>query len=326
ADLAAARAGGTPAGFDHVGAAEAIDDQAVGLVGMIDGHLRRKAVDDDLAADRSDGDGVIAASAVDGDAVDLAVADGPAERRGQVDGDLLDVRARELADVDGVGFAAGVEFDALDVVEVHGDVRDIAEEAHPLAIGRDVDGLGDVGAVEDERVGPAPAFDDVVAVARIPLEGVVAGAEEGGVVALVAVDEVVAVAADQTIRAAAAADLIVAGPAVDRQRDHVGEQGRGGDDIVAAAGLDRQAVADAVAVADADECRQADHREVVAGAKYFDRIAAGGARDRHRIQLAIALIGAGDAREVDVDLGGIRPRQVVHRNVVGPAARLDLDG
>ena len=65
------------------------------------------------------------------------------------------------------------------------------------------------------RVGAVLALDDVAAVARIPLEDVVAGAEEGGVVALLAVDEVVAVAAEQQVDAVAAEDGVVAGAAVD---------------------------------------------------------------------------------------------------------------
>ena len=46
----------------------------------------------------------------------------------------------------------------------------------------------------------------VAAVARIPLEDVVAGAQERDVVALLAVDEVVAVAAEQDVDAVAAED------------------------------------------------------------------------------------------------------------------------
>ena len=84
------------------------------------------------------------------------------------------------------------------------------------AVGRHVEVLVDVGAVEQHRVDAVLALDDVAAVARIPLERVVAGAEQGDVVALVAVDEVVAVAADQHVVAVAAEDRVVARAAVDR--------------------------------------------------------------------------------------------------------------
>ena len=65
-------------------------------------------------------------------------------------------------------------------------------------------------------VGAVLALDDVAAVARIPLERVVAGAEERDVVALLAVDEVVAVAAEQDVDAVAAEQRVVARAAVDR--------------------------------------------------------------------------------------------------------------
>ena len=91
------------------------------------------------------------------------------------------------------------KLDVLDAVEIHRDTGDVAREPRTGAIGRDVDVLGDVGAVELERVGAGAAFDRVAAVARIPDEGVVAGAELGKVVAAAAGDGVVAVAADQHV-------------------------------------------------------------------------------------------------------------------------------
>ena len=74
-------------------------------------------------------------------------------------------------DRDGVGAAERGELDMLDAVEVHGDVADVAEQPHPLAIGRDVDVLVDVGAVEHQRIGaglpstvslPSPGFQTKV--------------------------------------------------------------------------------------------------------------------------------------------------------------------
>ena len=147
-----------------------------------------------------DGDGVVAGRAVDDHAVGRAVALAAARRRRQVDGDLLDVGAGEVVDRDGVGAAQGVDLDVLDAVQVHGDVADVAEQPHPAAIGRDVDVLADVGAVEHQRVGAGLALDDVAAVARVPDEGVVAVAEQGHVVAAAADDGVVAVAADAACR------------------------------------------------------------------------------------------------------------------------------
>ncbi len=147
----------------------------------------------------------------------------PPPGRRQVDVDLGDVGAGQVVDGDGVGAAEGVEVDRLDVVEVHDDVADVAGEPDPLAVGRDVDLLVDVGAVEEHRVGAVLALDRVAAVARIPLEHVVAGAQQGRVVALLAVDEVVAVAAEQHVGAVAAEDRVVAGAAVDGDLDQRGQ-------------------------------------------------------------------------------------------------------
>src|SRR5262249_28129476 len=80
------------------------------------------------------------------------------------------VRSGEVVDGDGVGPAQGVEVNALDAVEVHDDVADVAREADALAVGRGVELLGDVVAVEEHGVEAVPALDGVVAVARVPLE------------------------------------------------------------------------------------------------------------------------------------------------------------
>ena len=98
-----------------------------------------------------------------------------------------------------------------------------------------------VGAEEEHLVVAGLALDDVAAVAWVPLEDVVAGAQERDVVALVAVDEVVAVAAEQHVRALAAEDRVVARAAVDRQFDDACRQRGRGHPVVAAKGVDRQA-------------------------------------------------------------------------------------
>src|SRR5262249_34686904 len=71
----------------------------------------------------------------------------------QVDRDLVHVGSGQIVDGDGVGATSGVDLDVLDAVEVHGDVADVAGEPRAAAVGRDVDLLVDVGAVELERVG-----------------------------------------------------------------------------------------------------------------------------------------------------------------------------
>ncbi len=103
-----------------------------------------------------------------------------------------------------VGAAQRVEVDGLDVVEVHRDVGDVADEERAPAVGGDVDGFGHDGAIEEHGVDARLAFERVVVVARVPDEGVVAGAHEGRVVAVAAVDEIVALAADEHVVAQAA--------------------------------------------------------------------------------------------------------------------------
>ena len=111
-----------------------------------------------------------------------------------LDAGLDKVGPAEIVDHDVVDAAQCLKSDQLDVVEVHVDIGDVPEEAHVRAVGRDVDVLGDVGAVEVEPVQAVLALDGVVAVARIPLEDVVAGAEESDVVARAAVDDIVTAA------------------------------------------------------------------------------------------------------------------------------------
>ncbi len=82
--------------------------------------------------------------------------------------------------------------------------------APPRAVGLDGEGLATIFAVEVERVEAGLAVDRVVAVARIPDESVVAGAEERRVGAFTARDRVVAGAAVEGVVAAAADEDVVA--------------------------------------------------------------------------------------------------------------------
>ena len=156
---------------------------------------------------------------------------------------VVHVGAGEVVDGDLVGSAEGTEVDGLHVVRVHGDVADVAEEAQPLAVGGDVDALAGARAVEQHRVGAVLAFDGVAAVARIPDEGVVAGAHERQVVASVAVGRVVAVAAEHVLDAPAAGDRVVCCAAVQGQADHPGCERRGRNPVVAAETADLELVA-----------------------------------------------------------------------------------
>src|SRR5262249_10240709 len=139
-----------------------------------------------------DPDHVVAGRALDGDRVGRPVT-GP-RPVGQVEVDFLDGSAGQVVDGDVVDPALGGEVDPLEAVEVHRDAGHVAGEQHPAAVGGDVDLLGDVGAVELQRVGAGLALDDVGAVARVPDERVVARAHERRVVAPAADDQVVPLA------------------------------------------------------------------------------------------------------------------------------------
>ncbi len=228
-----------------------------------------------------------AVGAVDDDAVGRAVAGGPAEGAGEVDVHVGDVGSGEVVDGDDVGAAEGVEVDPLDAGGVHRDVAGVAEEREPVSVGGQVDVLGDVGAVEEHRVGAVLAFDRVAAVARIPDERVVAGTQQGQVVAAVAVDRVVPVAAEQRLAPRTAGDRVVSVSTGDRRRDAVGE--------------------DAVAFVDA--------HEVVAGARRRRRSLA-------TLLRAEAEVGRAVVTDVDLENAGLAGLQA-KRDLVARFGALD---
>ena len=173
----------------------------------------------------------------------------------------------------------GVDVDPLDAVNVHRDCADVAGEAHPPAVGRDVDVLVVVGAVEYERVAARLALDRVAAVARVPDERVVTRTEQGHVVPGAAVDEVVALATG---------DRVVADAAIDGQRHGAGDHCRSVDRIVAGAAVDGQLVG-GILMADDDAGGGAEDPDAaieLAGVegKQPDRVVAGGAIGRHRVE------------------------------------------
>ena len=112
---------------------------------------------------------------------------------------------------------------------------------------------------------PSPALDRVAAVARIPDEGVVAGAELRSVVAAAAGDDVVAVAAEQRVVAVAAGDGVVAGAAVDGELDQGGQAIAGGEDVIAAIDVDDEVLGGADVE---EERRRADAIEAHAACRW----------------------------------------------------------
>src|SRR5262249_36281441 len=199
------RAGGQSGSRHRVVAGQGVDLQLiVARLGAGEVDLGRQTLDVDAARVADDGHAVIPRGALDDDGVRLAVAGATARWAPQVEVDLGDVGAGQVVDGDGVGAAQGVDVDGFDAGGVHRHVADVAGQPQVAAVGRQLDFLGDGGAVEDHRVLAAPAIDGVAAVAGVPGEGVVAGAQEGHVVTLVANDQVVAGAANEDVVAGAA--------------------------------------------------------------------------------------------------------------------------
>ena len=136
------------------------------------------------------------------------------------------------------------------------------------------------------------ALDDVAAVAGIPLEGVVAGAEEGDVVALLAVDEVVVDAAEQHVGTVAAEDRVVACTAVDGDRDERGQVSGRGEAVVASVGVEDEVLRGA----DVDrEGRRIDAVEAHPGpvGRGGEDLGAAAAVDLHGVGPAAAFVEVG---------------------------------
>src|SRR4051794_8217493 len=306
------RAGEADAGRDLVVAAEGGRGQGVER-GLVAGHRDAPggAVDDGLAGTGGDGDAVGAIGALRDDAVGRAV--GVAVEAVEVDVRRVEVRRLEVADGDVVGAAEGAEVRLLDAVEVHGDGGDVAGDAYARAVGRDVDVLADVRAVELQRVVAALPFDGVAAVAGVPLEGVGAGAELRGVGADVAVDVVVAGPAEQGVGAVAAGDRVIAVAAVDGEVGQRADAVLAGDRVGAAQSLDEELL-DAGVVdrrcggrEDADRCR-------------------GGAGEADGVVGVGAGVGRGVGAFAAVDDDGDRAGEAHARvNGVGAAERVDVD-
>ena len=155
--------------------------------------------------------------ALDDHVVDRAVAG--AVEPAEVDRDVAHVGAGEVADGHVVGAAQRADRGRLDAVDVQRDVGDVAERRvtrGPLA--SSVICSPTLEPLKSSvSVPPSPSTTSR-AVARIPLQVVVAGAAVDRVGADVAVHEVVADAAEQRVRAVAAAHAVVAVAAVERQR------------------------------------------------------------------------------------------------------------
>src|SRR5436853_160025 len=127
------------------------------------------------------------------------------------------IRASEAVHDNVIRATQRVEIHSLHSIHVHCDVGDVAEETKTRTVGRKIDILIYVGAVEYQGVDSTLTFNGIAAIAWVPLDGVVARTGENGVVAAVAVDEVVARATDDYVVAVATTKDVIAVTAIDRE-------------------------------------------------------------------------------------------------------------
>src|SRR4029079_2903841 len=154
---------------------------------------------------------------------------------------------------------------------------DIGGQREVAAMRRDVDGLGNAGILELQRVEASLAVNGVAAIARVPDEHVVTRAKQCRLAPAAAVDDIIAGAAD---------DLVIAVAAVEREVDLTGVELRCIDRVVTGAAVDDQRVVERLGAVDGDLRREAlDH----------DRCAAGGDADLVIVGRAVGNHGVGRA-------------------------------
>ena len=187
-------------GIDVVIAALATDQQHVGGIGVHDRQPGGQARNSDGIRSANDVDGVGAVGRERGHRIVGSVSAAGVSRAGKIDKNIGDVRAGQVIYDQPVWAAERAQIDLLHVIEVHGDVGDIAREQGASSIRRNGEAFADVRAIEQHGVAAILAFDHIAAIARIPLKHVIACAEKGDIRALLPVDEVVAVAAKQQCR------------------------------------------------------------------------------------------------------------------------------
>src|SRR4029453_18722085 len=141
----------------------------------------------------------------------------------EVDGDVDEIRPAQVVDREQVSAASQVDVRGFHAVQVHDDGRDVARQSHATGVG-----------------------DDVARVAGIPLEVVVAVAQQRAVRALVAVDEVLTGAAVEEVVAVAAEQRVGAGVAVHRQLGQRGQVADSADRVRAVESGDDQALGEYV--------------------------------------------------------------------------------
>ena len=261
---------------------------------------------------------VVAGSAGDGDGIQLAVAGFAAQRCRQIDGyRVTPVPVRSPTAM--LSAPPSVEPDLLDAIEVHRYRGDVAGEQRMRAVGGDADAFGDIRAVEQERVGAALTIDRVVAVTRVPDEQVVAGSEQGDVVAAAAGDQ--SLPSPPLSRSAPWLPVIVSFPAPPSMASPIVPAARPDASIVSfpPPPLTDQEVA-GFRMVDGDRGGSPRPRPSCRPLSP-DLVVPAGAVDGHRVSLPVS--GARHVPQVDRDLAHICSGQVVDGDVVGAAERVE---
>ena len=200
----------------------------------------------------------------------------------------------------------------------------VRKKREPVPVRRQLDLLGDVGAVEAHRVGAGLAFDRVAAVARIPDERVVACAHEGPVGSSVAVDRVVPVAAEQQVGALAAGERVVTRAAVERQRDCLGCEHRRRQRVVPTEPADSELVT-RVLMLNRDHRPQTGDGDTRGVAADRDRVVRIRAVHLDAVVLTVAGRPTRGAGEIEVQVRELRALQIVDGDDVGPAESGEID-
>src|SRR5262249_35043069 len=78
-----------------------------------------------------------------------------AHSSGEVSQHVNDVGAGEVVDGDDVGAAESVDAHGFDVVRVHDDIADVARETQPASVRGELEVLGDIRSVEQQRSAPS---------------------------------------------------------------------------------------------------------------------------------------------------------------------------
>ena len=270
---------GERARAQRVVAAEPVDGQPiVGSLRLVDVHLLGEPGDLDGSSRSRSLDDVRSRGAVDDDDVGGDVPD-PADAEPDVDEG--DAAPGQVVEGRRVGAAERIDVQRLRGEEVESAVDPDMAGRRPRG---DAERVGAAGAVHGDRVEPRAGSDLVGAVAGVPREGVVAGAQEHLVGPCVPIDDVVARAAVQRLGEAPADERVDAVAAVERRLLRVGEGARGlvdAEPVVAAAAVDhdpREAAAEEGEVG-APVVLDVDHEAPAGGRSQADPLTRAGARD-----------------------------------------------